>query len=73
MLRPFNTKLDEKQIELLDKISVTTHIPKSILVRQAIDILINEYKEDIISPEFTKLVDESLKQNLGLLKKLSKA
>ncbi len=73
MLRPFNTKLDEKQIELLDKISITTHIPKSILVRQAIDILINEYKEDIISPEFTELVDESLKQNLGLLKKLSKA
>lgn len=44
MLKPFNTKLDERQIE---------------------------YKEDIISPEFTKLVDNSLRQNIKLLKKLS--
>lgn len=73
MLKPFNTKLDARQIELLDKVSAATHIPKAVLVRQAIDILIDEYKEDIISPEFTKLVDKSLRQNIRLLKKLSKA
>lgn len=73
MLKPFNTKLDERQIELLDRVSGTTHIPKSVLVRQAIDMLISEYKEDVISPAFTRVVDKSLRENLRLLKKLSKA
>lgn len=73
MLKPFNTKLEEKQIDLLDRISSATHIPKSVLVRQAIDILVDQYKEDIISPEFTQIVNESLGQNIKLLKKLSKA
>jgi predicted DNA-binding protein len=70
MLKPFNTKLKEEQIRLLDEISERTHIPKSRLVRQAIDLLIAEYQNDVITPQFVRLVDESISENLHLLKRL---
>jgi hypothetical protein len=71
MLKPFNTKLDEKQIDILNEISIATRIPKSRLVRQAIDLPIAEYKNDVLTPNFIKLVDESIAENTNLLRRLA--
>lgn len=72
MLKPFNTKLEEQQIKDLDVISTSTRIPKACLVRQAIDLLIAEYHNDVLSPDFTQVVNESITENTNLLKRLAK-
>lgn len=73
MLKTFNTNLEEVQIKELDAISSSTHIPKARLVRQAIDLLIDEYKNGLVSPEFTRVVDDSIAENANLLKRLANA
>ncbi|MBU1487540.1 ribbon-helix-helix domain-containing protein [bacterium] len=72
MLKPFNTKIEDRQIKALNVLSSSTHIPKARLVRQAIDLLIEEHQSDILSDEFMQIVDSSMLENADLLKRLAK-
>ena len=72
MLKPFNTKLEDHQIRTLDALSSSTHIPKARLVRQAIELLITQYQNDVLSSEFIHLVNDSIAENTNLLKRLAK-
>ena len=45
MLKPFATKLDETIIEKLGQLSQKTQIPKSRLLRQAIELLVERYEQ----------------------------
>jgi len=72
VLKPFNTKIEDRQIKALNVLSSSTHIPKARLVRQAIDLLIEEHQSDILSDEFMQIVDSSMLENADLLKRLAK-
>ena len=72
MLKPFNTKIEDRQIKALNVLSSSTHIPKARLVRQAIDLLIEEYQNDTLSDSFLRVVDESMEENAHLLKRLAR-
>ena len=72
-MRPITLKVDEKQFRLLDEVSKTTHIPKSALVRKGIDLVLNQTKADMLSPEIRREIDALLVEDKKLLKRLAKA
>lgn len=67
----YSTKLTTKQIEELREISEKTHIPQAVLVREAVDILIEELNSKNISKDFLGLVKKRVKEEKSLLKRLS--
>jgi len=69
----YSTKLTPEQIKSLKKISDQTHIPQAVLVRQAINIIIEELKDKTVSLSFRNLVKRTVKEDKDLLGKLSKA
>ena len=73
MLKPISFKAEEYQLKLLDAVSRETHIPKSALIREGIDLVLQQHKEDIVSADLQKEIDALLEDDKGLLKKLAKA
>ncbi len=45
MLKPFATKLNETTLTKLDQLARKTRIPKSRLVEQAIEFLVEHYRQ----------------------------
>lgn len=72
-MKAISLKLEEKQVELLDQVSRATRIPKSALVRKGIDMVLREMKENVISAELRREIDELLTEDQELLKRLAKA
>lgn len=69
----YSTKLASDQVEALRKISEKTHIPQAVLVRQAIEILIEALSKKSVSLDFLSLVKKRVKEDAGLLKRLASA
>lgn len=67
----YSTKLASDQVEALRKISEKTHIPQAVLVRQAIEILIETLSKKSVSLDFLSLVKKRVKEDVGLLKRLA--
>lgn len=67
----YSTKLTPEQVEELREISEKTHIPQAVLVREAVDILIEELNSKNISKDFLGLVKKRVKEEKSLLKRLS--
>lgn len=67
----YSTKLTADQVEALKKISEKTHIPQAVLVRQAIEILIETLSKKSVSLDFLSLVKRKVKENKELLKRLA--
>ena len=72
-MKAISLKLEERQLKLLDKVSRETRIPKSALVRKGIDLILLQAKEDVITSDLRREIDNLLRQDLPLLKRLSKA
>jgi len=69
----YSTKLTPEQIKALREISERTHIPQAVLIRQAVDILIEELRRKTVSLDFLNLVKKKVKEDKTLLKKLAKS
>lgn len=67
----YSTKLTPEQVRVLKDISEKTHIPQAVLVRQAIDILIEEVSKKPVSLNFLDFVKKRVKEDKELLKKLA--
>lgn len=67
----YSTKLTPEQIKALREISKQTHIPQAVLIRQAVDILIEELRKKTVSLDFLNLVKRKVKEDKVLLKKLA--
>jgi len=72
-VKAISLKLEDRQLDLLDQVSRATHIPKSALVRKGIDMVLREMKENVISAELRREIDELLTEDRELLKRLAKA
>ena len=73
MLKAISLKLDAMQLKVLDSVSKETHIPKTTLIRQGIDLVLRRHKEDIVSSRLQKEIDSLLNEDKELLKRLAKA
>ena len=72
-MKAISLKVDERQLKLLEEVSRATHIPKSSLVRQGIELILLRAKEEVLSAGFRREVDALLSQDRELLKRLAKA
>ncbi len=73
MLKTISFKLDEVQLRILDTLSRETHIPKTTLIRQGIDLILRQHKEDVVSASLQKEINSLLTEDKELLKRLAKA
>ena len=72
-MKPITLKVDQKQFKMLNEVSKATHVPKSALVRKGIDLVLRQAKEDILSSELRRQIDQLLTEDRELLKRLAKA
>ena len=73
MLKPVSFKIDETQLRILDSVAKETHIPKTTLIRQGIDLILRRHREDAVSARLQKEIDALLAEDKELLKRLAKA
>ncbi|MBI4313181.1 MAG: ribbon-helix-helix domain-containing protein [Candidatus Omnitrophica bacterium] len=71
MMAKYSTQLQTKRIHALKQLSEKTRIPQSALLDEAIRLLEAQYAQDVVTPEFRRRVDDSIKRNLPLLKRLA--
>ena len=72
-MKAISLKLDDRQLKLLEEVSRATHVPKSSLIRQGIELMLLRAKEEVFSADFRREVDALLSQDRELLKRLAKA
>ena len=72
-MKAMSLKLENQQLKLLEQASRITHIPKSALVRQGINLILQQVKDDVLSVDFRREVDALLSEDHELLKRLAKA
>lgn len=73
MLKAITLKVEVKQFKLLEEISSQTHVPKSALIRQGIELVLRQHKEDVISADLRSQIAHLLEEDEELLKRLAKA
>jgi flagellar motor component MotA len=71
MLKPISLKIKEQQLKLLEALSRETHIPKSSLIRQGIDLIIRQHKEDVVSADLQREINALIKEDEQLLRRLA--
>ena len=71
-MKAISLKLDARQIKLLEKVSRVSHVPKSVLIRQGIDLVLQQLQADVVSDNFRREVDTLLREDHELLKRLAK-
>ncbi len=68
----YSTKLDQKDVRTLRRLSEQTRIPQSKLLGEAVHLLEAQFANDVITPEFRRLVDQTIKEDLPALRRLAK-
>ena len=69
----YSTKLTPQQVKALKEISEKTHIPQAVLIRQAVEILIEELSRKNVSLNFLDLVKKRVQEDKNLLNMLAEA
>lgn len=72
-MKTMSLKIGERQLKLLKQMSRTTRIPQSALVRKGIELVLLQAKEDVITPEFRRAVDQLIHEDRDILKRLADA
>lgn len=71
MLKTCAAKLEERQVELLKRLSQETKIPQAELLRQAVDLLLQKWQRDQERLEFIKRLDERLEEDREAMERLA--
>ena len=72
-MKAITLKIDTTQLKLLDQLSKATHVPKSSLVRQGIDLILRQKKDEVLSPSLRSEIEKLLTEDKQVLKRLSDA
>ena len=67
----YSTRLSQSEVRVLKRLSEQTRIPQSKLLEEAIRLLEAQYAHDVITPEFRRMVDDSIGRHRPLLKRLA--
>lgn len=68
----FSTKLGSKEVRTLKRLSEQSRIPQSKLLEDAIHLLEAQLTHNLVTPEFRRVVDQTIKEDLPALKRLAK-
>lgn len=71
-MKAISLKLEDRQVTLLKEAAKASHIPQSALIRQGIDLVLEQLKLDVVSADFRREVDALLREDHELLKRLAK-
>lgn len=71
MMKPLSIKIEEAQLKLLEALSKETRISKSTLIREGIDLVIRQHKEDVVSADLQQEIAALIKEDKALLDKLA--
>jgi len=71
VLKTCAAKLEERQVELLKRLSQETKIPQAELLRQAVDLLLQKWQRDQERLEFIKRLDERLEEDREAMERLA--
>lgn len=67
----YSTQLHEKGVRTLRRLSEQTRIPQSKLLEEAIELLAAQFANDVITPEFRRIVDKTIQEDLPALRRLA--
>ena len=67
----FSTKLGAKEVRTLRKLSEQSRIPQSKLLEEAIHLLEAQFAHNLVTPEFRRVVDQVIKEDLSALRRLA--
>jgi len=67
----YSTKLGAKEVRALRRLSEQTRIPQSKLLEEAIHLLEAQFANDVVTPEFRRMVDQTIKEDLPALRRLA--
>ncbi len=65
------TKLGAKEGRTLRRLSEQSRVPQSKLLEDAIHLLEAQFTNDVVTPEFRRMTDQIIKEDLPALKKLA--
>ena len=68
----YSTKIGEKEVRTLKRLSEKSRIPQSKLLEEAIHLLEAQFANDVVTPEFRRLVDQTIKEDLPALRRLAR-
>ena len=68
----YSTKLGLKDVRTLRRLSEQTRIPQSKLLGEAIHLLEAQHAHDLVTPEFRRIVDQTIKEDLPALRRLAR-
>ena len=68
---PVSFKVEKRQFKLLNKLALETNIPKSVLIRQGIDLLLLRSKEEVMTPGLRREIEALLAEDQQVLKRLA--
>lgn len=71
MLVKYSTKLGQKEVRTLKRLSEQSRIPQSKLLEEAIHLLDAQFANDIVTPDFRRVVDQTIKEDLPALRRLA--
>lgn len=71
MLKTYAAKLEERQIKALRKLSQETKIPQAELLRQAVNLLLEQWQRDRERLEFIRRLDKRLEEDRAALERLA--
>ena len=68
----YSTKIGAKEVKALKRLSEQSRIPQSKLLEEAIHLLEAQFANDVVTPEFRRLVDQTIKEDLPALRRLAR-
>ena len=68
----YSTKLGQKEVRTLKRLSEQSRIPQSKLLEEAIHLLEAQFANDVVTPEFRRIVDQTIQEDLPALKRLAR-
>ena len=71
MQTKYSTKLGQKEVRTLKRLSEQSRIPQSKLLEEAIHLLEAQFANDVVTPEFRRIVDQTIKEDLPALRRLA--
>jgi hypothetical protein len=72
MLKTCATKLEERQIEALNRLSQETKVSQAELLHQAVNLLLRKWEADQERLEFIKRLDERLEEDREAVERLAR-
>ncbi len=68
----YSTTLDAQRVKKLKQWSQETKVPQAKLMERAIDLLGAQLACDNVTPEFRRIVDQVIKEDMPALRRLAK-